>query len=284
VMIARTVRAAVAAYLGRESDARADVAAAIEAAERCGSPRPAYWPLDVLGFLEVSLGNYAEAVTALQQACDMFCGMPATEIITATFIPDAVEALVALGRLDESQPMIKALEHNGRLLDRPWMLAIGGRCRAIMLAAEGDIEGAERAVREALTQHNRLPMPFERARTQLVLGQLLRRQRQKQTAAATIGEALAVFERLGSPLWAERARAELERIHLSPRHGHDLTPSQRRVAELAASGMTNAEVAAGLFISAKTVESNLTQVYRKLGIRSRAELGRLMGNTELTEP
>jgi DNA-binding NarL/FixJ family response regulator len=284
VMIARTVRAAVAAYLGRESDARADVAAAIEAAERCGSPRLAYWPLDVLGFLEVSLGNYAEAMTALQQACDMFCGMPGTEIITATYIPDAVEALVALGRLDESQPMIKALEHNGRLLDRPWMLAIGGRCRAIMLAAQGDIEGAERAVREALTQHNRLPMPFERARTQLVLGQLLRRQRQKQTAAATIGEALAVFERLGSPLWAERARAELERIHMSPRHGHDLTPSQRRVAELAASGMTNAEVAAGLFISAKTVESNLTQVYRKLGIHSRAELGRLMGNTELTEP
>ena len=82
---------------------------------------------------------------------------------------------------------------------------------------------------------------------------------------------------MGSPLWAERARAELARTNVAPGGGLELTPSEQRVAELAASGMTNRDIAATLFVSAKTVEANLTQIYRKLGIRSRAELGRLMG-------
>jgi len=112
--------------------------------------------------------------------------------------------------------------------------------------------------------------------TLLLLGQLQRRQRQKQGAAATLGEALRVFQELGTPLWAERVSAELERTNVSPVRGLGLTPSERRVAELAASGLTNRDVAAKLFVSTKTVEANLSQVYRKLGIRSRAELGRLM--------
>jgi DNA-binding NarL/FixJ family response regulator len=86
-------------------------------------------------------------------------------------------------------------------------------------------------------------------------------------------EALSTFEELGTPLWAERARAELARVNVAT-HGAELTPSERRVAELAASGMTNRDVAAALFISPKTVEANLSRVYQKLGIRSRAELGR----------
>jgi DNA-binding NarL/FixJ family response regulator len=85
-----------------------------------------------------------------------------------------------------------------------------------------------------------------------------------------------VFQELATPLWAARVRAELERTNVSPIRSLELTPSERRVAELAASGLTNRDVAAKLFVSAKTVETNLTQVYRKLGIHSRAELGRLM--------
>ena len=110
-----------------------------------------------------------------------------------------------------------------------------------------------------------------------MLGQLQRRQRQKQVAAATLNEALHTFDELGSPLWAERARADLARTNVAPGRGLELTPSEERVAELAASGMTNRDIGAKLFVSAKTVEANLTQIYRKLGIRSRAELGRLMG-------
>jgi DNA-binding NarL/FixJ family response regulator len=121
-------------------------------------------------------------------------------------------------------------------------------------------------------------MPFERARTQLLLGQLMRRERSE--AAAVLRDALAVFEELGAPLWASRARTELAGTRprtRAPQGG--LTPAEQRVAELAASGMTNRDVAATLFISAKTVEATLARVYRKLGIRSRAELGRHVNTT-----
>jgi DNA-binding CsgD family transcriptional regulator len=119
-------------------------------------------------------------------------------------------------------------------------------------------------------------MPFERARTLLVLGQIQRRQRQRRAAAATLTEAARVFGELGTPLWAVRARAELERVAVSGAGGTGLTPAERRVAELAATGLTNREVAGALFISPKTVEANLARVYHKLGIRSRAELGQRM--------
>jgi ATP/maltotriose-dependent transcriptional regulator MalT len=278
LVIPLSVRAGVAAYTGRERDARADARRAIEVAQRGGSPRlPDYWPAMILGFLDVSLGHYAEAMTTLQPLLSMFDRVPGTEIMAAWYIPDAVEAVVALGRFDDAEPLVKALEHNGRRLDRPWMLAVGARCRSMLLAAQGDVDAADRMARQAMTEHERLPMPFERARTQLLLGQLQRRQRKKEAAAATLGEALRAFEDLGTPLWAKRTRAELARTNVSPSADPGLTPSERRVAELAASGMTNREVAAALFISPKTVEHNLSRVYRKLGIRSRAELGQRMG-------
>jgi DNA-binding CsgD family transcriptional regulator len=206
-----------------------------------------------------------------------FDAIPGTEIMAASFVPDAVEAMVSLGRSDEAVPLIEALESNGRRLDRPWMLAVGARCRSMWLAAKGDVEAAAAKAHEAMAEHDRLPMPFERARTQLLLGQLQRRQRQKERARATLREALQSFERIGAPLWAGRAKAELARAEVVPTHDLSLTPSERRVAELAASGMTNKDVATALFISPKTVEANLVRIYRKLGIKTRAELGRVIG-------
>ena len=79
------------------------------------------------------------------------------------------------------------------------------------------------------------------------------------------------------PLWADRARAELARANVGSNRTGQLTPSEQRVAELAASGMKNRDVANALFISPKTVEANLARIYRKLGIKSRAELGRHVG-------
>jgi DNA-binding NarL/FixJ family response regulator len=111
----------------------------------------------------------------------------------------------------------------------------------------------------------------------LLLGQLQRRQRKKDSASARLQEALAIFEQLHVPLWADRVRAELARANVGPRQSAQLTPSEQRVAELAASGMKNRDVATALFISPKTVEANLARIYRKLGIKSRAELGRHMG-------
>jgi DNA-binding CsgD family transcriptional regulator len=137
------------------------------------------------------------------------------------------------------------------------------------------VEAAVQSARRALTEHDRLPMPFDRARTQLLLGQLLRRD--PSEATAVLRDALTVFDELGAQLWADRARAELDgpgagtRARAGTPDG--LTPTEQRVAELAASGMTNRDVAATLFISAKTVEATLARVYRKLGIGSRAQLG-----------
>ena len=276
--IALTVRAAVAAYTGRQTEARADAAAALAIARECRSPRLAEWPTMSLGFLEVSLGNYTQALTTLRPMLDVFDSLPGSEIMVATFIPDAVEAMVGVGRHADAVPLIEELEQNGARLGRSWMVAVGARCRSAWLAATGDVAAATRTAEDAMTEHERLPMPFERARTLLLLGQLRRRQRQKEAAAVTLRDALEAFETIGTPLWADRARAELARTNVAPRQAFALTPSEQRVAELAASGMTNRDVAAALFISPKTVEANLARIYRKLGIKTRAELGRLIAD------
>ncbi|WP_231988589.1 AAA family ATPase [Mycobacterium sp. 1274761.0] len=279
--VSLTVRAAVAAYAGDEEAVRRDVADAIAASERCGSRRLGEWPVTILGFLELSLGNYEAVLSTVAPLMPMLDAVPdSTEIINATYVPDAAEALVHLGRLDEAEPLIAQLARNGERLDRPWMKAVAARCRAMVSAARGDVETATRCVEQALVEHDRLPMPFERARTLLLAGQLQRRQRQKDQAATTLREALKTFEDLDTRLWAERARAELARADVGARRMSNLSPSEQRVAELAASGMTNRDVAAALFISPKTVESNLARIYRKLGIHSRAELGRQMGQPE----
>ncbi len=276
--VALTVRAAVAAYAGDEQTVRRDVADALAASQRCGSRRLGEWPVTMLGFLELSLGNYEATLATVAPLMPMLEAFPdSTEIINASYVPDTAEAMIHLGRLAEAEPMVALLERNGERLDRPWMKAVGARCRAMLLAAQGDVDGANRAVEQALIEHDRLPMPFERARTQLLAGQLLRRQRQKDQAATTLREALKTFEDLNIRLWAERARAELARADVGTRRMSSLSPSEQRVAELAASGMTNRDVAAELFISPKTVESNLARIYRKLGIHSRAELGMHMG-------
>ena len=184
--------------------------------------------------------------------------------------------MIALGHVSEAGPLIDALEYNGRRLDRPWMLAIGARCRSMWLAAQGDDEAATCIAQQAMAEHDRLPMPFERARTQLLLGQLQHHQRLEEAAIDSLGAALGAFEHMRAPLWASRTRDELAAAKVSRSRHLRLTPSEKCIAELAASGMTNRDVAGALFISLKTVEAGLTRVYRKLGINSRAELGNRM--------
>jgi ATP/maltotriose-dependent transcriptional regulator MalT len=276
LFVALTIRAALAAYAGRVDEARADATNAVAAGQRSHSETLAEWPVTVLSFLDVSLGNYQAALTTLEPLLSKLDAAPnGTEIIAASFVPDAVEAMIHLGRLADAEPLIERLERNGRRLDRPWMLAVGARCRAMLLAASGDIAAANLAVERAMHEHDRLPMPFERARTQLLLGQLQRRQRHRDAATVPLHEALQTFERLGTPLWADRVRVELVRGVSGRRRSEGLTPSEQRVAELAASGMSNKDIAAELFISPKTVEVNLSRSYRKLNIRSRMELYRL---------
>lgn len=279
-VIADAIGAVVAAYAGREQEARSLAGAVIERASLCGSPRLADQAVMSLGFLEVSLGNSAAALTTLQPLVERFATLPGIEIVNAAFLPDAIEAMIALGRLTDAEPMINALVDHGTLLDRAWMLAMAARCRSMMLAAQGDVKAATQMAQQAMAAHRRLPMPFERARTQLLLGQLQRRQRQRETATATLTEALATFEEMKTALWSNRARNELARIRVSAPQTTLLTPSEQRVAELAAAGLTNRDIGAAVFVSPKTVEAKLARIYRKLNIHTRAELGRAVGQQE----
>jgi ATP/maltotriose-dependent transcriptional regulator MalT len=269
--VALTMTAALAAYGGRLDDAIRDADAALDAVRPAGSFLLSAWPVMMKGFAEVSRGHYNAAVSVLDPLLSTL-DTEATEIFFAAFLPDAVEALVAVGRTADAEPLIVALERNGNRLDRPWMRAMGARGRAMLLAAGGDIDGAHEHATAALTHHDSLPMPFERARTQVLLGQIQRRQRRKEAATNNLREALAAFESMGVVQWAERARAELARADVAHLGTDELTPSEQRVAELAASGMSNKDIAAKLFISPKTVETNLARTYRKLEIHSRTQL------------
>jgi DNA-binding NarL/FixJ family response regulator len=122
--------------------------------------------------------------------------------------------------------------------------------------------------------HERMPGPFERGRTLLARGTVLRQARRKRDAREALQQALAIFVELGTPLWAGKARAELARIGGRAPSTGELTSSERRIAELVAEGKTNREVAAILVVADRTVESALTQIYRKLDVRSRTELAR----------
>ncbi len=151
------------------------------------------------------------------------------------------------------------------------MRATAARCRALLAAARADLDSALAHAEAALELHRDLPVPFERARTLIVLGSIQRRLKQKAAARGSLEEALTILDGIGARLWAERARAELARISgRAPTGG--LTPTEERVADLVAEGLSNKQVAAELFVSVRTVEANLTRVYAKLGIRSRTEL------------
>jgi DNA-binding CsgD family transcriptional regulator len=146
------------------------------------------------------------------------------------------------------------------------------RARALLASARGDLGGAAEAAREALVIGEEVELRLEFARSLLVVGQIERRRRRKAAAREHLQRALEIFEASGARLWAERARGELERAKLRRATEDALTESEHRVAELAASGLTNRKVAA-LFMSPKTVEANLARAYRKLGVHSRAQLG-----------
>ena len=190
--------------------------------------------------------------------------------------PDHVEALVALGRSSEARLVLEHLEWRGRSLPRTWIELGLPRAQALVLAADGELAGALAIIESAPSTR---ALPFEHARLLLVKGQVERRANRKLAARASLTEALEAFENLGSPPWAQRARDEVSRLGLRHRAPGALTESERRIAELAASGMTNRQVAEAAFVSPKTVEANLARVYQKLGIRSRAELGARMSAT-----
>jgi len=188
---------------------------------------------------------------------------------------DYVEALLAIGRIEDGRRVLDAWEADAMRLGSARVLASVTRCRGMVGAAEGDVEGAASLLERAAEEHAAVGDPFGRARAQLFLGIVRRRARQKRLAREAIAEALAGFEELGAATWIEKARAELGSI-AGRRRADGLTAAERRVAALVAEGRTNREVAAALFLAERTVAGHLTRVYTKLGVRSRAELVRRM--------
>jgi DNA-binding CsgD family transcriptional regulator len=189
------------------------------------------------------------------------------------FHGDHAEAVIELGDFDRAERLIGRMERRAEAVPRPWIQAVSARCRGLLLAARGDLDGAVAVLDLALVEHEPLDMPVERGRTLLSLGRVHRRRKEKGAADRALRAAVAIFEEVGSQPWAARARSDLARIGLRPKAPEDLTETERRVAMLAAGGMTNRTVANETFLAPKTVEKVLSRVYRKLGIASRAQLG-----------
>jgi len=267
-------RALVGAHLGRVESARTDASEALVLAERSRNAPVMLMARSVLGLIALSLGDFGQTHAHLGPIAQAMSMMEVAEPGVVRFWANEIEALIALGELDKAEASVGQLEERGRMLDRPWALATGARCRGLLQAARGDLGAAGRALEQALREHERLQMPFELARTLLAQGTIRRRAKHKRLARESLQQALEIFEGLGATLWAGQARAEARRIGLRPAAPPGLTPGEERVAELVAAGRTNREVAGALFISVKTVDSNLSRIYRKLGVRSRTELAR----------
>jgi DNA-binding CsgD family transcriptional regulator len=220
----------------------------------------------------LSLGDAARADELLAPLAALVLQHGLGEPMMAPFLPDEIEALIRLGELERASQLLDLLEQKGGQLSSRWALGAAQRSRALLHAAHGDLDAAAAALDQARVHNEHLGMPLERARTLLVQGQLHRRQRQKRAARESLTTALSIFDQCGASSWAKHAHDELARVG-TRRTSQQLTATEQRVATLAANGMTNREIAATLFISPKTVEANIAKTYRKLSIRSRAELG-----------
>ena len=260
------------AHLGREAEARALAGEGLALAEPLGDGIGVSLGHWALGTLELSRGDAAAAVGELGPLQRQTEAAGIIEPGAARWIGDLIEALVLTDELDEATELTDRLEERALTLERASAVAIAQRSRGLLATARGDLDEALAAIEAAAESQESVPVPFDRARTLLALGSVRRRAGRKRQARDALEAARGAFAELGATIWIERADLELGRIGGRPSSGGELTRSEQRVAALVAEGHTNREVAAALFLSERTVESHLSHVYRKLGLRSRAEL------------
>jgi DNA-binding CsgD family transcriptional regulator len=268
-------RSLIDAHRGAFERARATLRPPLRQADE---PVGAWWAAHLLSssaFVEFAAGDHAAADRSVVRMRELFDSIGVVDAVKDRSEPLHVESLLALGEVERAREALARLERRGAAFPRLWIDVALPRARALVLAAEGEI-GAALAAADELDEERAAQLPFELARNLLVKGRLLRRSRQRRAAAEVLREAHGIFDRLGAPTWVEQAESELGRVAPRRRAPDELTTTELRVAELAAAGGTNREVAHALFLSPKTVEANLARVYRKLGIRSRAELGARM--------
>ncbi|SMC67113.1 AAA family ATPase [Kibdelosporangium aridum] len=265
----RRLRAFVDAHAGELNEARQIAEDGADRAEANGDLAIAVGYLSVLAFIAASEADPAAVVGYTGRSRRHLATMGIKDPLGRD--DPAIERICALAELDrlaEASAELAEFEQRHARLPRPWMEPVLARARATIAAAHGDFSSSI----DVNPQWSR----FDQARVLLLRGRLLRRARRPGAAATTLTSAEAIFSELKYPLWAAMARAELARVSRRRSAAAQLSETEQRVAELVVSGMTTKQVAATLFMSPRTVESHVARAYRKLGIHSRAELGRAM--------
>jgi len=261
-----------AALLGHVEEARRMATDGARLADANDDRFNGAWNHAVLGFLDLSLSAYEPAVVNLELAARWVDDLGSVELAVIPCLPDLAETLVALGRIEEASALVDRLDASTAGRDRPWAAGTAARCRAFIAAAGGELDSAATAARRSIAELDRAGRPFEAARSRLVLGQVLRRAKQKRLAREALEQAGGEFAALGASLWIERAEAELRRIGGRAPSPFELTETEASIASLVARGLTNREAADALFVSPATVQTSLKRIYQKLGVRSRTEL------------
>ncbi len=268
---------------GRAEQARAHAQEGLRLARERGLRLFELWALAALGELEMSLRDAGAAVAHFeeQDAVLRAYGIGDADLSPA---PELVEVYLRMSRGEDAALAAQAFSRTAEAKAQPWSLGRAARCRAL-LAADADFDDEFQA---ALSLHTQAGDAFELGRTHLAYGARLRRERQRVRAREQLRAAVDVFDRLGADPWSDIARAELAATGETVRRRgvttlNDLTPQELQIALSLAEGRTTRETAAALFLSPKTIEYHLRNVYRKLSINSRAELKEAMGQL-LTGP
>ena len=264
--------AAVEATWGREQDARRHAEEALALGQRRGSWFPAIMAEWTLGLIDLAAGRPAEAANRLFAVTS--AGHPdRNPIIALEVMPDAIEAAARAGLHD--QAAMRLDDFRGRVRAAPTQprLALLARCEGLL-----GTRNLDEAFGEALAAASALS-PLQRARTELLYGEWLRRERRRTDARGHLRAALEIFRTLGAVPWAERAETELRATGETARKrdvsaAEQLTPQELQIAGLVTEGLTNKEIAAQMFLSPRTVDYHLRKVFIKLGIASRTDLVR----------
>jgi DNA-binding CsgD family transcriptional regulator len=227
-----------------------------------------------LALLDLGLGRYGAALNRFEMTAT---GALRHHIQPILFAPDQIEAAVRFGSASSAAEPLARFAAWAEASGQPWARAVVHRCRALVQDGDPEVHYCE-----ALRQHAVSGRPFEHGRTELLYGEWLRRGRRGMDARAHLRTALALFDRTGAAPWTERARAELRAAGEPAAAGAPapdrlslLTPQELQVVRLAASGATNRDIAAQLFISPRTVSHHLYRAFPKLGVTNRTALARL---------
>jgi len=273
-LLALGVLAGVAAIQGRDDEAREHAAYVLERSHRRGLVVRAAAARRAYALLAMGRGRWAEALEHLDAISDTRPGTSRL-LVAVMAAPDRIEAAVRADRRDTAEQALAMFEEWAATSSAPWVPPRLASCRALLAnddAAEAHFEEALSLIDDA--------RPFDRARIRFLFGEHVRRKRRRLDARTHLRQAIAEFEALGAEPWAERARAELRATGETARKREpstidQLTPQEIQIARFVVEGMTNKEIGAQLFLSPRTIDSHLRNVFAKLSITSRMQLARI---------